>query len=898
MKHFVLTLVISVGLWPIVFAQVHVEGVVTDTTDRPLSLANVLLMEGGNVAAFAASNADGRFFLEADPPASGRFYLRVSYLGYADYLDSFRVDAKTRRFSFHVRMQPLPIVLDEARVEYQVPLQIKDDTVVYEVDSFLRGDEQVLKDILKRLPGLEVSPNGEVFFLGKRVSKVLVEGEKFFAGDVKTAVENVPADVVDKIEVLNNYSDVGLMKNVVNQGEIALNVTLKKDKKAFWFGKIKAGGGVPRKYMTSASLYRYHPRRSFNILEMADNLDGSAFWGLTDFASRERYVIYTGNIPQQVGIRLRNDEQTAAQIFQWPGEVFRQRHAGGGASANLKTGPHLKWAFNGAFSDRRALSRTESDRIYLLGDSGLAEHRVDSTSFHRTNAGMVAGMEWKPAPHQQLNWQVAAVERRHLKTRRLISSPQDGTPYQALQPADGLRRRLFTTFDLFRMIKDHHIVALYLRHRYTASRTTDRIDFPDSTRWADHFPTPWHDSLIDQQRTHQDNEVQGMADYYYLWNEQFHLNLRIGGLRTHQTGAVGMWTADAVRRPPDARYYTDWTWTRQILFAGVGARRIQGRGTYSAALTAVGIGWKGQEKTAGDLQDPIAWMLLPNLSAEWELTRGRTIQLRYFTDMETPDAESLMPFLYYQSYQALHQGNPALTPDLNQTITFSFRRMTSRFSAYLNLSLTRAQKSIRSIPFYQGIERYVTFQNIDSDVYRAGWHSHIYRNWARWELSGFISLGGWYTWDWWAAEGTRQPTPWWQAYCNFNLVWERLHPVALAIDGQWSFYQAFSAVPQPPSLSGNVGPRLAVELHNGVRMDIHYFPHAVWTPNQTFRMYPNLEASISYEKEGSPWHFAIEGQNLLAQESRETFGGSEAMLFHTRRFLMGPYGVLTIRYRL
>ena len=77
------------------------------------------------------------------------------------------------------------------KLTYEMPVQIKGDTIVYNTDSFSNGTEQKLGDVLEKLPGVEVSEDGEIEVEGKKVAKVMVEGKDFFDGDTKLAVENI-----------------------------------------------------------------------------------------------------------------------------------------------------------------------------------------------------------------------------------------------------------------------------------------------------------------------------------------------------------------------------------------------------------------------------------------------------------------------------------------------------------------------------------------------------------------------------------------------------------------------------------------------------------------------------------------------------------------------------------
>ena len=122
--------------------------------------------------------------------------------------------------------------LDEVEVTYEMPISVKGDTIVYDTDSFVTGTEKKLKDVLANLPGVEINDDGQIEVEGKKVTKVMVEGKDFFDGDSKLAADNIPANALDKIEVLRNFNEVTQMKGLTNDTDnVALNIKLKKGKK-------------------------------------------------------------------------------------------------------------------------------------------------------------------------------------------------------------------------------------------------------------------------------------------------------------------------------------------------------------------------------------------------------------------------------------------------------------------------------------------------------------------------------------------------------------------------------------------------------------------------------------------------------------------------------------------
>ena len=129
--------------------------------------------------------------------------------------------------------------LEGVEVTYEMPVSIQGDTIVYNADSFNTGSERKLKDVLENLPGVEINADGQIEVEGRQVRKVMVEGKDFFDGDSKIATENIPANAVDKVQVLKNFNEISQLSGVTNNDDnIAINIKLKEGKDRFWFGEL------------------------------------------------------------------------------------------------------------------------------------------------------------------------------------------------------------------------------------------------------------------------------------------------------------------------------------------------------------------------------------------------------------------------------------------------------------------------------------------------------------------------------------------------------------------------------------------------------------------------------------------------------------------------------------
>ena len=188
------------------FSQnIRFEGSVLESGKTPLEMANVMAVNQATkgVDAYAITNDKGKFVLNLKQNST--YNIKVSYLGMQN--KEFSVTTKSENISQNISLEPGGIEIEGVEIVREMPVSIKGDTIVYNADSFKTGTERKLEDLLKKMPGVEVNADGEVEVEGKKVTKLMVEGKDFFDGDTKLGVKNIPADAIDKVQVLRNYNE-------------------------------------------------------------------------------------------------------------------------------------------------------------------------------------------------------------------------------------------------------------------------------------------------------------------------------------------------------------------------------------------------------------------------------------------------------------------------------------------------------------------------------------------------------------------------------------------------------------------------------------------------------------------------------------------------------------------
>ncbi|QJD78891.1 TonB-dependent receptor [Spirosoma rhododendri] len=260
--------------------------VVDSTTRKPLLEASVSLLSGrdSSLVTFGITDGDGRFTFTG--VKEGNYRVLVSYLGYRSRARRVSVSAdKPTADMGPFEMTGQANALTEVTVQGEkAPVAVKGDTLEFNAGSFKTQPNAIVEDLLKKLPGVEVATDGTVKAQGQQVSKVLIDGKPFFGNDAKMATRNLPADIIDKVQVFDQASEQSQFSGVDDgDREKTINITTKRDKRKGAFGQQSAGigprpGSDPR-YSARATLNRFNDGQQISVLGMANNINQQGFTG-------------------------------------------------------------------------------------------------------------------------------------------------------------------------------------------------------------------------------------------------------------------------------------------------------------------------------------------------------------------------------------------------------------------------------------------------------------------------------------------------------------------------------------------------------------------------------------------------------------------------------------------
>lgn len=273
------------------YAQVvQIKGQIVDTTEkRVIKDASIVLISSKDsfLVADTRSQENGSFLLSRI--AEGNYTLLVTYPGYADYAEDLSVDKSWQVIDLNrVQLTLRAKLLEEVVIEgKRTAIRIKGDTTEYNASSYKVQPNASVEDLLKQLPGIQVSKDGQITARGKSIQKVLVDGEEFFGDDPTLVTRNLRADMVDKVQVYEKASDQEAFTGIKDGKRAStLDVKLKKDKKVGYFGKIELGAGTNHFYQNQAMFNSFKGNRK---LAAYFTLSNTSLIGL-DRRSQQNYA--------------------------------------------------------------------------------------------------------------------------------------------------------------------------------------------------------------------------------------------------------------------------------------------------------------------------------------------------------------------------------------------------------------------------------------------------------------------------------------------------------------------------------------------------------------------------------------------------------------------------------
>lgn len=265
-----------------------IKGVITDSLQNPIPFVNVIVKDSTNqnIVKYTTSDLDGKYRIALNN--AGYYYVEFKALSYKPYAEFIKI-ADTDVIKNMVLLNQVT-ELNEVIVQADRPIVVKKDTIIFRASAFTKGNETVVEELLKQIPGLTVSADGTIKVGNQEISKVMVEGDDFFDKGYKLLTKNLNADVVDKVELYQKYSNNKLLKDIEDSNKVALNLILKEDRKIDWFGNLSIMHDITgeSRYETRGNLMRFGKKAKHYFLANLNNIGNN-------ISGQDRFIVDASN---------------------------------------------------------------------------------------------------------------------------------------------------------------------------------------------------------------------------------------------------------------------------------------------------------------------------------------------------------------------------------------------------------------------------------------------------------------------------------------------------------------------------------------------------------------------------------------------------------------------------
>jgi hypothetical protein len=770
-----------------------------------------------------------------------------------------------------------------------MPMVVKKDTILYNVNQLTTGEERKLKDILKKLPGMEVDKNGGITVNGKKVTHMLVENKKFFGGGTKLAINNIPADAVKQVVVLDNYNEIAILKDFQESEDMAINIKLEDDKKDFVFGDIEAGLGNDEFYKAHSNLFYYSPKTTLNAIGNFNNVRERVFTYDQYFRFKEGM-----NSIFDKGTTIFEDSYDDFSDFLEKEDVIESDRKFGAINFTQEVNNKLNITGYGIFSKTKESTLVESTNEY----NTFTEDRSIATATNNELAMGSISAVYVPNYTDQWHFksQFKSADDSYTNT---INSRVDTVSNAFLNDRFGEQTFFNQTVEWHRKLSREHSFSGVVDYTYdklmprTFWQTNDDI-------LAGLIPIINEPSIrINQFKQTEKNQIKSIFKHYWVLNRNNHIYSTIGNVNLNQT----FFTDDAQELDDgtqnnfgEAGFNNDFHFRLNDAFAGVFYKFRTGIFTFDQGAFIHYYRWNpNQENTS--VKDRV--VVLPNINAKAEMTRSKSLQFNYELKSSFSDASQFASRFYLQSYNSVFSGNTTIENTLSHDLNLRFTKSRGYrgFGIYASANYSKQIEGIVNNVNYEGINQVVTPFFVDNSSETWGLSGSMskkisqinFRTGLRYTNTMFLQFVNDIPF-----ENRNQNT-------SCTLSAKTLYDDFPIIEIGWR--QSFGNF----TLSDNTTNFVTTEPF--INFDYDFLSGFIVSADFTSYTYQNqtldqrnsyeiANASLLYQKESSAWSFKVEAQNVFDVQFKNQNSFTSYIISDSRTFILPRILLFSIGYNL
>ena len=893
-KAFLFTLLLFTSF---LYSQVRFEGVITDSMGNTIMGANVIAIEKESkvLDGFGISSDSG--FYRISLKKNTDYQVKISFIGF----QQIELDLNlSEDFEKNFVLEEQAEALDEVEIVYEMPVTIKGDTIVYNADSFNTGSEKKLGDVLKNLPGIEVTDDGTIEVEGKEITKITVEGKDFFDGDSKLATQNLPANAVGKVEVLRNFTENNQLRNVTNnEDNIAINISLKSGKDKFWFGEILGGAGNDDTFLAAPKIFYYAKDLSMSLFGNSNNIGDPVL-------SRRDFYRFSGgfnNLNAQTGTSI-NISSDGAGIGNLQNNRAKSIDAKLGAY-NFSHSPNEKWELSGfaIIAKTQNILEEKVDRVYT------ATNAVQQTSDYvvQENEQQIYkfSTEYNPNDRLQTEYNLLIRSASDFENTDLVSSSNSrGISSLETENIAILKSQEPTSINqelkAYYTLNEDHIFSFEAQHL-----SQDEDPFYQAIKEIQPFrnilplDTNQSNFNINQKRNTSTDKVEGKLDYYYILSPKSNLNFTFGITDVSQkfnSNIFQLLDDNSQNKFEDQLLGNDVDFNFTDAYLSFRYRFITGIFTIDPGFTI--HSYKTNNIQLGNTVSNSYSDIRPNMRVFMKFKDAESLRFDYRLTTQFTDVNNLAKGYIFNNYNSFFQGNPNLEAAKLNSFRLNYQSINifTFTNIFANLNYSKRSNSIQNKTLISGINsvRSSENSNIPRESYSAS--GRIDKRFKNFRAGFTMNFN----------------------YSDFNNVVNGNPLKSINFTQRYRASLATNFRDKPNIEIGYTYNKRKYENGNNVNnfytdspfieLDAYFGKGFVFTAEYSYNYYRNqdvtlneyrfLEADLSYNKDGSKWEFGVGVTNLFDDTSinRDSFN----QLFNqTRSYIIQPrYTVFRIKYDL
>ncbi len=866
-----------------------ITGTITDTLKKPLESANIIAIPLEKTAdlKFAIADNKGRFKLTLD--ANATYEVTASYLGFNDQV--LKIDANSKLEKYDFVMVSTGEKLKEIIIKYDYkPIIVKKDTLIYDVKSFVNGNERKMKQVLEKLPGVEVDKQGNVTVQGKKVTQMLVENKSFFGGGSKLAVENIPADAIDKIEVLDHFTNVGFMKKVSDSDELAMNVKLKADKKKFVFGDIEAGAGVgfTKNHLLHTALFYYSPKTNLSTIADANNFGKSTF-------TFDDLMRFDGGVSSYLTGR-----KSLSNLFDFANDnrdVVQNKSNFAAFNFSHELSPKLLFSGYGLVSKVFMEAQNNTINAYLQGNTSAIENRFQNNT-NKSALGIANfKLDYSPNKNSKLfyNFQYQATNNKAVDDLKSRLNNVDSN-FEVLKNADNFSVKQFVEFH--KNLSQKHTLTFVANHAFENQKPLNQW-FSNQPFLTGQLPLVADNNYkVEQVLFLQNQSLDVLLKHYWIINNFNHLYTVFGNnfAKSRYTSAEKQLVSNGtVNDFTSFGFSNDVDYKLNDVYVGLEYKFKIGKLTSKPGvyLHNYDLATQQENKTFATNKT----FLQPQLLVEYEFNQSESLVFNYKLSNTFFDARQMANGSLLQSYNSVFKGNALLENEQfhNGSLRYSKLNMYKGITVFANLNYNKKVKTLRNELQFLGINQFTTPVITNNPETNLRFMGSISKKIYRFNLK-FTSNLSWFDY--------------YQKINNIDNLSSRTNQ-----DFELSLKTAYKKWPtmgvgykkgfsQLKGISNNNF------YNNGLNADFDHTFLKNWTfianyentknintTNQS-NFFEVLNASLRFQKKDSPLTFELTAQNILNTQFKNNYTISDFVISEQTTFILPRVILLSMSYKL